>query len=54
MINNICINCILGYRPVNDEGCILISDNCGDGFVSFNEKCDDGNLINGDGCSDVC
>ncbi|MDH5719321.1 MAG: DUF4215 domain-containing protein [Spirochaetia bacterium] len=29
---------------------------CGDGFfdTSTNEQCDDGNLINGDGCSNIC
>ena len=29
---------------------------CGDGVLdpSFGEECDDGNLTNGDGCSDTC
>ena len=27
---------------------------CGDGVISFPETCDDGNLINGDGCNDAC
>ena len=27
---------------------------CGDGLVAFNEQCDDGNNINGDGCSSTC
>ncbi|MDO8468355.1 MAG: DUF4215 domain-containing protein [Candidatus Peribacter sp.] len=27
---------------------------CGDGIVQTNEKCDDGNLVKGDGCSDTC
>lgn len=27
---------------------------CGDGTVQPMEDCDDGNLINGDGCSDIC
>ena len=27
---------------------------CGDGTVQASEQCDDGNLINGDGCSDFC
>jgi len=27
---------------------------CGDGYVGPNEACDDGNLINGDGCSAAC
>jgi cysteine-rich repeat protein len=31
-------------------------DYCGDGFVNYNagEECDDGNVINGDGCSSAC
>lgn len=27
---------------------------CGDGFLQAPEECDDGNLLNGDGCSDIC
>jgi len=27
---------------------------CGNGIIDNGEKCDDGNLINGDGCSDKC
>jgi aldose sugar dehydrogenase len=27
---------------------------CGDGLVEFGEQCDDGNLISGDGCSNIC
>lgn len=27
---------------------------CGDGLVEGTEQCDDGNVINGDGCSSVC
>jgi cysteine-rich repeat protein len=27
---------------------------CGDGLLSGNEQCDDGNLVNGDGCSETC
>jgi cysteine-rich repeat protein len=32
----------------------LIEDKCSDGFVSLKEECDDGNNINGDGCSSLC
>lgn len=27
---------------------------CGDGIISGNEQCDDGNTLNGDGCSSIC
>lgn len=27
---------------------------CGDGVVEFPESCDDGNMVNGDGCSNMC
>jgi cysteine-rich repeat protein len=27
---------------------------CGDGDVTASEQCDDGNFVNGDGCSDIC
>lgn len=36
-------------------GCIVVTDDtCGDGFLDFDEACDDGNLFSGDGCSAVC
>ena len=27
---------------------------CGDGDVQGHEECDDGNIVNGDGCSSIC
>jgi cysteine-rich repeat protein len=27
---------------------------CGDGIINPGEECDDGNLVNGDGCNDIC
>ena len=27
---------------------------CGNGIVELQEKCDDGNTVNGDGCSYIC
>ena len=27
---------------------------CGDGYDFFNYGCDDGNLVNGDGCDEFC
>ena len=40
------------------SGCLdwskLENGSCGDGFVSREEACDDGNRVSGDGCSDAC
>ena len=30
------------------------NDYCGNGFKGFQEECDDGNVISGDGCSGIC
>ncbi|CAI2386729.1 unnamed protein product [Moneuplotes crassus] len=49
-------NCFLGYSYSCDDSipnsCFLAI--CGDGFYSPSEACDDGNNINGDGCSNSC
>jgi cysteine-rich repeat protein len=29
-------------------------ETCGDGYDYFNYACDDGNLMNGDGCNSLC
>jgi cysteine-rich repeat protein len=45
-----------GYELVNGE-CVLIEGEaiCGDSLVNdLSEECDDGNMINGDGCSANC
>jgi len=34
--------------------CVLPPQQCGDGFVQTGELCDDGNTVNGDGCSALC
>ena len=51
MINGSCISCnkVEGYEVINGE-CVEI---CGDGLV-INDICDDGNNLNGDGCSSLC
>jgi cysteine-rich repeat protein len=45
----------LGYYIANHQS-IQFSpiDCCGDGVVDGSEVCDDGNMVNGDGCSDIC
>lgn len=37
---------------MRSEGCFEIL--CGDGIISSPEECDDGNLVNLDGCSKYC
>lgn len=32
----------------------IVPASCGDGTTDFGEECDDGNLVNGDGCSSQC
>ncbi|MEQ8277468.1 MAG: DUF4215 domain-containing protein [Deltaproteobacteria bacterium] len=51
--------CLYGQTSctVCDAGCLNASGAttyCGDGAVDGIEECDDGNLANGDGCSDLC
>jgi fibro-slime domain-containing protein len=46
-----------GALGVCSEGCTPIGpapSNCGDGKLTEDEACDDGNLIGGDGCADNC
>ncbi|MEM7158651.1 MAG: myxococcus cysteine-rich repeat containing protein [Myxococcota bacterium] len=38
--------CVVGYRPGANA--------CGNGVIEGTEECDDGNLLDGDGCSAVC
>src|SRR3569623_1683893 len=33
---------------------VCITNDCGDGIVQSTEKCDDGNIMDGDGCSRDC
>lgn len=42
-------SCVSGAPPFP-----MCDSVCGDGLVAENEACDDGNLINGDGCNDEC
>lgn len=40
---------------IQTEDFILLENECGDGEIDASvEMCDDGNLVNGDGCSDKC
>jgi cysteine-rich repeat protein len=48
--------CDLGANNSNAGACTLACKNavCGDGFKGPNEPCDDGNMVNGDGCNTNC
>ena len=42
-MTNMCTDCLLSMCPI-----------CGDSVILSPETCDDGNSINGDGCSSTC
>ncbi|CAD8118516.1 unnamed protein product [Paramecium primaurelia] len=62
----ICLECIKGYTIIKDicevenythnfdEEEQEVSNKCGDAIYTDNEKCDDGNEFDGDGCSSLC
>lgn len=52
-VDNISLNNPLS-PPIPPVPSSCIQTFCSDGIKSGAEQCDDGNLINGDGCSDVC
>ena len=51
--NNVCGNCTVVKGYVYDATTGRCKDFCGDGIV-ISDLCDDGNNLNGDGCSSVC
>ncbi len=46
-----CVSGIFAYAP---QDCMDSCTVCGDGYKSPAEECDDGNLVSGDGCSELC
>ncbi|CAD8148167.1 unnamed protein product [Paramecium octaurelia] len=48
--NDSCFTCFTGYYLIND----MCYSQCGDGIMTDLEECDDGNLLNGDGCDNDC
>ena len=42
------------FCHVNNDGCGGIQHVCGDRHLDAGEECDDGNHVNGDGCSSTC
>jgi cysteine-rich repeat protein len=46
----LCDACTVG-RGVSNNTCSPV---CGDGVLLGSEECDDGNIMNGDGCSSIC
>ncbi len=57
-INNICVACNHDGDCGDERLCIARKCTpppaCGNGIVELKEACDDGNLVNGDGCSSRC
>ena len=43
--------CPAGANSLNDNDCV---PRCGNSLVEVGEQCDDGNLVNGDACSNAC
>eukprot|EP01017_Pseudomicrothorax_dubius_P027204 TRINITY_DN3103_c0_g1_i3.p1 TRINITY_DN3103_c0_g1~~TRINITY_DN3103_c0_g1_i3.p1 ORF type:complete len:509 (+),score=-25.05 TRINITY_DN3103_c0_g1_i3:119-1645(+) len=44
-----CTSCNPGWTLLNNQ-----CTRCGDGYLTDDEECDDGNIANGDGCSSTC
>ena len=53
---NVCMKPSIDFCNTNewDQGCHTDLSTCGDGIVTYHESCDDGNELNGDGCSSWC
>ena len=45
-----CLICDSGYS-ISGSNCVLV---CGDDALHSSESCDDGNTVDGDGCSSTC
>ena len=43
-----------GQVALTADKCTIIPNICGDGIKNSSEICDDGNTVNGDGCSRSC
>src|SRR5579862_6186783 len=48
----LCPACLLGTGNISGDD--QAGSTCGDGIVSGSETCDDGNTVDGDGCSSTC
>jgi len=51
--NNSCGNCTTVTGYIYDQTTGRCKDKCGDGII-ITDLCDDGNTLNGDGCSSIC
>lgn len=52
-LDNITWNCIW-YNNWSDTSCSASILYCGDGVINWSEQCDDGNILEWDGCSSIC
>jgi len=48
------VKCLADYTCSNDGTCLAPASTCGNAKVEGLEKCDDGNLVAGDGCAPNC
>ncbi len=54
VVNNVAETCEPPNTNTCNATCTARQPTCGDGFVTAPEACDDGNVIDGDGCSSTC
>lgn len=54
LCGNTGLRCPQGYLCSSDQDACIKIGGCGDGATSEGEACDDGNLLDGDGCSADC
>jgi cysteine-rich repeat protein len=46
--------CGIGFYEAQKSNFFIWESHCGDGIRAGSEECDDGNIIDGDGCSAIC
>ena len=47
-------NCLPGNSGADERGCVQLGPECGNNVQEEGEQCDDGNIVNNDGCSSTC
>ena len=54
LISQVIIGCVDTTAPDFNQPGIIRDEICGDGILTRSEQCEDGNRIDGDGCSSTC